>query len=140
MHIISLDGLHQLHIFIFVLTCVHVGYSIFTVFLGFWKMRAWRGWEAETRTENYDSVAGTVSNSLGLSVILHLACDDGRVSSVFCCELAALRNAFKLKRTKTYVASTGRHPLSPASILSWIVRHSPAISVVLIHYSFQSAF
>jgi len=89
-HIISLDGLHQLHVFIFVLTCVHVGYSIFTVFLGFWKMRAWRGWEEETRTENYDSVA-------------------------------ALRNAFKLKRTKTYVASTGRHPLSPASILSWIV-------------------
>jgi mlo protein len=89
-HVISLEGLHQLHIFIFVLTCVHVGYSIVTVFLGFWKMRSWRAWEEETRAEDYDSVG-------------------------------ALRKAFKLKRTKTYVASTGRHPLSPASLLSWFV-------------------
>ncbi|KAG0579808.1 hypothetical protein KC19_4G124800 [Ceratodon purpureus] len=89
-HVISLEGLHQLHIFIFVLTCVHVGYSIITVFLGFWKMRSWRAWEEETRADDYDSVG-------------------------------ALRKAFKLKRTKTYVASTGHHPLSPASLLSWLV-------------------
>jgi hypothetical protein len=36
--IISLEGLHQLHIFIFVLTVVHVGYSCVTVFLGFYKV------------------------------------------------------------------------------------------------------
>lgn len=57
-HIISQEGLHQLHIFIFVMTCVHVAYSCITVFLGFYKMLGWRKWEEETRAEDYDSVAG----------------------------------------------------------------------------------
>lgn len=36
--IISLEGLHQLHIFIFVMTVVHVVYCCATVFLGFYKV------------------------------------------------------------------------------------------------------
>ncbi|KAG0591042.1 hypothetical protein KC19_1G144900 [Ceratodon purpureus] len=89
-HIISLEGLHQLHIFIFVMTCVHVVYSCITIFLGFYRMHGWATWEEETRADNYDQVA-------------------------------ALRNGFKLKRTKTYVASKDQHALSCASLLSWCV-------------------
>lgn len=36
---ISVEGLHQLHIFIFVLACVHVFYSCFTVLVGLWQVR-----------------------------------------------------------------------------------------------------
>lgn len=36
---VSLEVLHQLHIFIFVLAVTHVGYSLVTVLLGFARVR-----------------------------------------------------------------------------------------------------
>ncbi|XP_008806842.2 MLO-like protein 6 [Phoenix dactylifera] len=50
---ISADGLHQLHIFIFVLAVFHVLYCISTMALGSLKMRHWKSWELETRTAEY---------------------------------------------------------------------------------------
>ncbi|KAG1361282.1 hypothetical protein COCNU_09G007450 [Cocos nucifera] len=50
---ISADGLHQLHIFIFVLAVFHVLYCITTMALGSLKMRRWKSWELETRTPEY---------------------------------------------------------------------------------------
>ncbi|KAM1695435.1 hypothetical protein ACFXTI_029511 [Malus domestica] len=50
---ISADGIHQLHIFIFVLAVFHVLYCILTMALGRAKMRSWKRWEKETRTDEY---------------------------------------------------------------------------------------
>ncbi|XP_052184520.1 MLO-like protein 6 isoform X2 [Diospyros lotus] len=50
---VSADGIHQLHIFIFVLAVFHVIYCILTMVLGRLKMRSWKAWEKETRTVEY---------------------------------------------------------------------------------------
>ncbi|KAH9660897.1 MLO-like protein 6 [Citrus sinensis] len=50
---VSEDGLHQLHIFIFVLALFHVLYSILTMALSRAKMKKWKKWEKETRTIEY---------------------------------------------------------------------------------------
>ncbi|CAL9108646.1 unnamed protein product [Musa textilis] len=51
--LISTDGIHQLHIFIFVLAVSHVLYCISTMALGRLKMRRWKAWELETKTAEY---------------------------------------------------------------------------------------
>ncbi|KAL8029822.1 hypothetical protein ABFX02_14G248200 [Erythranthe guttata] len=50
---VSSDGIHQLHIFIFVLAIFHVLYCILTMALGRAKMGSWKGWEKETKTIEY---------------------------------------------------------------------------------------
>ncbi|KAL3616427.1 MLO-like protein 6 [Castilleja foliolosa] len=50
---VSSSGIHQLHIFIFVLAIFHVLYCILTMALGRAKMGSWKGWEKETRTVEY---------------------------------------------------------------------------------------
>ncbi|KAL3694507.1 hypothetical protein R1sor_008158 [Riccia sorocarpa] len=57
---VSVEGLHQLHIFIFVLAITHVVYSLLTVLLGFARVYHWKQWEAESRrqTQLLSSKAG----------------------------------------------------------------------------------
>ncbi|KAF7113535.1 hypothetical protein RHSIM_RhsimUnG0115000 [Rhododendron simsii] len=50
---VSTYGIHQLHIFIFVLAVFHVLYCIITLALGRAKMRKWKAWEMETKTTEY---------------------------------------------------------------------------------------
>ncbi|KAK3206036.1 hypothetical protein Dsin_020082 [Dipteronia sinensis] len=50
---VSAEGIHQLHIFIFVLAVFHVLYCVLTMVLGRAKMRSWKKWEKETRTVEY---------------------------------------------------------------------------------------
>ncbi|KAJ0453295.1 hypothetical protein HanHA300_Chr15g0588771 [Helianthus annuus] len=50
---VSNYGIHQLHIFLFVLAVVHVAYCLLTLALGRLKMRRWKAWEDETRTSEY---------------------------------------------------------------------------------------
>ncbi|XWS28420.1 hypothetical protein CRYUN_Cryun25bG0067300 [Craigia yunnanensis] len=51
---VSSDGIHQLHIFIFVLAVFHVLYCILTLALGRAKMGRWKRWEKETKTIEYE--------------------------------------------------------------------------------------
>ncbi|KAK7312546.1 hypothetical protein VNO77_36483 [Canavalia gladiata] len=51
--LVSSDGIHQLHIFIFVLAVFHVLYCIITMALGRAKMKRWKRWEEETKTPEY---------------------------------------------------------------------------------------
>ncbi|CAH8372190.1 unnamed protein product [Eruca vesicaria subsp. sativa] len=50
---VSAYGIHQLHIFIFMLAVVHVTHCIVTYALGKTKMRIWKQWENETKTIEY---------------------------------------------------------------------------------------
>ncbi|KAF9618734.1 hypothetical protein IFM89_002429 [Coptis chinensis] len=50
---ISQTGVHQLHIFIFVLAVFHVLYSVILMALGRAKMNKWRDWELETTSLEY---------------------------------------------------------------------------------------
>ncbi|KAG8376532.1 hypothetical protein BUALT_Bualt09G0073300 [Buddleja alternifolia] len=50
---VSSGGIHQLHIFIFVLAVFHVVCCLITLALGRAKMRRWKAWEKETRTAEY---------------------------------------------------------------------------------------
>lgn len=50
---VSSDGIHQLHIFIFVLAVFHVLYCVITMALGRAKMKRWKRWEEETKTPQY---------------------------------------------------------------------------------------
>ncbi|XP_072979467.1 MLO-like protein 9 [Typha angustifolia] len=52
--LISLNGLHQLHIFIFFLAVFHVIYSAVTMALGRAKIRGWKEWERETSSLDYE--------------------------------------------------------------------------------------
>ncbi|XP_061346047.1 MLO-like protein 8 isoform X2 [Gastrolobium bilobum] len=52
--LLSVDGLHQLHILIFFLAVVHVLYSAVTMLLGRLKIRGWKAWEEETSTHGYE--------------------------------------------------------------------------------------
>ncbi|GLT69749.1 hypothetical protein SLA2020_418760 [Shorea laevis] len=47
------QGVHQLHIFIFVLAVMQIVYSVLTMALGRAKMRRWEAWEKETQTTEY---------------------------------------------------------------------------------------
>ncbi|KAH9693993.1 MLO-like protein 9 [Citrus sinensis] len=51
--LISVHGLHQLHIFIFFLAVFHVFYSAITMTLGRLKIRKWKQWERETESEQH---------------------------------------------------------------------------------------
>ncbi|XP_071910213.1 MLO-like protein 10 isoform X1 [Coffea arabica] len=52
--LISVDGLHQLHILIFFLAVFHVIYSAVTMALGRLKIRGWKDWEQETSSHHYE--------------------------------------------------------------------------------------
>nr|KYP42041.1 MLO-like protein 8 [Cajanus cajan] len=52
--LISVNGLHQLHILIFFLAVLHVLYSAVTMLLGRLKIRGWKAWEAETSSHGYE--------------------------------------------------------------------------------------
>ncbi|KAK6156375.1 hypothetical protein DH2020_010623 [Rehmannia glutinosa] len=56
--LVSAYGIHQLHIFIFVLAVSHVLYSVITYGLGRLKMRKWKSWEDETKTIQYQYYNG----------------------------------------------------------------------------------
>ncbi|PNX97068.1 MLO-like protein 13-like [Trifolium pratense] len=47
--LLSLEGLHHLHIFIFVLAIVHVVFSVTTMILGGARIRQWKSWEDYAR-------------------------------------------------------------------------------------------
>ncbi|CAK9164809.1 unnamed protein product [Ilex paraguariensis] len=51
--LMSQTGIHQLHIFIFVLAIMQIVYSVLTMALGGAKMRSWKAWEKETQTIEY---------------------------------------------------------------------------------------
>ncbi|KAK2366398.1 Seven transmembrane MLO family protein [Trifolium repens] len=50
---VSAYGIHQLHIFIFVLAIFHILQCILTLTFGRIKMRRWKTWENETKTLDY---------------------------------------------------------------------------------------
>ncbi|XP_050207547.1 MLO-like protein 9 [Mercurialis annua] len=50
--LISLNGLHQLHIFIFFLAVFHVFYGAITMTLGRLKIRGWKEWERESSQDH----------------------------------------------------------------------------------------
>ncbi|KAK3034201.1 hypothetical protein RJ639_034341, partial [Escallonia herrerae] len=62
--IITVNGLHQLHILIFFLAVFHVIYSAVTMALGRLKIRGWKVWEQETLSHDYE-----FSNGIKISII-----------------------------------------------------------------------
>jgi len=50
---LSLEAVHQLHIFIFVLAIVHVLFSVLTMLLGSAKIRTWKAWEEDIQAKRY---------------------------------------------------------------------------------------
>ncbi|KAJ6792177.1 MLO-like protein 9 [Iris pallida] len=52
--LVSVNGLHQLHMFIFFLAIIHVVYSALTMFFGRAKIRRWKEWEKETLSIEYE--------------------------------------------------------------------------------------
>ncbi|KAJ4790445.1 MLO-like protein [Rhynchospora pubera] len=50
--LLSLEAIHQLHIFIFVLALTHVVLSLITVVLGITQMRDWKNWEAKIQEQD----------------------------------------------------------------------------------------
>ncbi|KAK6145188.1 hypothetical protein DH2020_022008 [Rehmannia glutinosa] len=53
--LLSLEALHHLHIFIFVLAIVHVTFSVLTIVFGGAKIRQWKHWEDSIAKDNYNS-------------------------------------------------------------------------------------
>lgn len=53
--LLSLEALHHLHIFIFVLAVVHVTFSVLTVVFGSTRIRQWKHWEDSITKDNFDA-------------------------------------------------------------------------------------
>ncbi|KAJ1403833.1 Mlo-related protein [Sesbania bispinosa] len=62
--LLSVNGLHQLHILIFFLAVVHVLYSAITMLLGRLKIRGWKAWEEETSSHGYEFANGMSSSNV----------------------------------------------------------------------------
>ncbi|KAI9122487.1 hypothetical protein K1719_006327 [Acacia pycnantha] len=56
--LMSLESLHHLHIFIFVLAVVHVKFCVSTMFLGAEKIRRWKKWEKDVHGKARRSDSG----------------------------------------------------------------------------------
>ncbi|ESQ50761.1 hypothetical protein EUTSA_v10023186mg [Eutrema salsugineum] len=52
--LITLKGLHQLHILLFFLAIFHILYSLITMMLSRLKIRGWKKWEQETLSHDYE--------------------------------------------------------------------------------------
>ncbi|KAH9324067.1 hypothetical protein KI387_004245, partial [Taxus chinensis] len=61
--LLSTEGMHQLHMFVFVLAIVHVVYCAMTMILGAAKIHSWKRWEAEIK-ENLMSECGAYQKRL----------------------------------------------------------------------------
>ncbi|KAG0629654.1 hypothetical protein M758_1G119500 [Ceratodon purpureus] len=62
---VTATGLHQLHIFIFLLAGVHVIYSFLTMALALWKVHSWRKWEKEAQQAAIgDQYLENIANSI----------------------------------------------------------------------------
>ncbi|RYR49294.1 hypothetical protein Ahy_A07g035720 isoform C [Arachis hypogaea] len=53
--LLSVEALHHLHIFIFVLAVVHVTFSVLTVIFGGARIRQWKHWEDSIAKQNYET-------------------------------------------------------------------------------------
>lgn len=60
--LLSIEALHHLHIFIFVLALTHVIFSVVTMVLGGAKIRQWKHWEDSIHKNDTGSVPGKVTN------------------------------------------------------------------------------
>ncbi|CAL5053708.1 unnamed protein product [Urochloa decumbens] len=69
--LLSLEALHQLHIFIFVLGLVHVVFCATTILLGGAKMRRWKHWEKEIHREIEKKLQQPNIEGKPLSFVLH---------------------------------------------------------------------
>ncbi|CAN1124974.1 MLO-like protein 1 [Linum perenne] len=52
---LSLEAIHHLHIFIFVLAIVHVSFCALTVMFGMARIRQWHQWEIRIEKDHYDA-------------------------------------------------------------------------------------
>lgn len=57
---LSLEGLHHLHVFIFVLAIVHVTFSVLTVVFGGARISQWKHWEDSIAKDSNDSEQGMI--------------------------------------------------------------------------------
>ncbi|KAI9104368.1 hypothetical protein K1719_022940 [Acacia pycnantha] len=53
--LLSVEAIHHLHIFIFVLALVHVTFCVLTVFFGGMRIRRWKHWEDSIAKDNYEA-------------------------------------------------------------------------------------
>ncbi|KAK7310550.1 hypothetical protein RJT34_08122 [Clitoria ternatea] len=53
--LLSVEALHHLHIFIFVLAVVHVTFSVLTVVFGGARIRQWKHWEDSIAKQNFET-------------------------------------------------------------------------------------
>ncbi|KAL5054683.1 hypothetical protein RYX36_035365, partial [Vicia faba] len=71
--LLSLEGLHRLHIFIFVLAICHVAISVLTIVFGGLIIRKWKHWEHSIGVdEDNESQHGKLTNLISYNVILIL--------------------------------------------------------------------
>ncbi|CAH9117992.1 unnamed protein product [Cuscuta epithymum] len=53
--LLSLEALHHLHMFIFVLAIVHLVFTVLTILIGGAKVRQWKHWEDEIAEANFET-------------------------------------------------------------------------------------
>ncbi|CAK7341681.1 unnamed protein product [Dovyalis caffra] len=62
--LLSLEAIHHLHIFIFVLAIVHVTFCVLTILFGGARIHQWKHWENEIAKDRYDTQQGWTQGSL----------------------------------------------------------------------------
>ncbi|KAJ3675351.1 hypothetical protein LUZ60_004393 [Juncus effusus] len=69
--LLSLEAIHQLHIFIFVLAITHVVFSLVTVVLGITQMKKWKHWEAQIQKED-NTGAKMVTHAMSVKHVMNV--------------------------------------------------------------------
>ncbi|KAD3640632.1 hypothetical protein E3N88_29855 [Mikania micrantha] len=130
--IITVDGLHQLHILIFFLAVLHVAYSAITMALGRLKIRGWKQWEGETSSDDYEFSNGWQAlfwaSLLPLIVILAVGT-----------KLQAILTKMALEITERHAVVQGIPLVQASDKYFWFSK--PHLILHLIHFVlFQNAF
>ncbi|KAE9451347.1 hypothetical protein C3L33_16748, partial [Rhododendron williamsianum] len=138
---VSAYGIHQLHIFIFVLALFHVLYCITTLGLGTLKMRKWKTWEDETKTleYQYQNVLYKLCEAVDLVLVIWFRYQGpGLRGKIRWCVCSADPERFRFARETSF----GRRHMdfwSHSPVLLWIVRPR-SIPTIFFFFLFDVCF
>ncbi|TVU19406.1 hypothetical protein EJB05_35552 [Eragrostis curvula] len=145
--LLSLEALHQLHIFIFVLAVSHVFFSATTMLLGGAKIRKWKQWEDEIKQNTAENGPIKVTHVHQLEFIKERYKGIGKDSMILCW-LLLLAVGTKLEHViselaydvaEKHIAIEGDLVVNPSDEHFWFGQ--PRIVLHLIHFIlFQNAF
>ncbi|KAG4913384.1 hypothetical protein JHK82_053968 [Glycine max] len=133
--LVSKHGIHQLHMFIFVLALMQIVYSFLTVSLARAKMRHWKAWDEETQTVEYE-IANARNNDFDFQNYIEQSLEeDFRIILVLVvgAKLEVIVDQMALKMKDVNNVTKGTPLVCPSDKFFWFGH--PGFVLTLLHYT-----